>query len=174
MQYVNLFLSVVRITLPVNVVMTVGHSVARDPLITRAALAALGLNVCHPKWVIKFHLKPLVDVVWPGRPSSSLAIHRLEIETGVCWAMIWVPLRGGRNLGVGDRSAFHSQRLDDAFWRRKVVEAALGSKVDSPCETSRETWHLFEHSYLLTLRCDDWKVKQVQENNPTQHCGAKL
>ena len=131
--------------LPASVVLAVGYSVSGDPLVA-AVLSALNLDVRHTNWPAEVHLKPLVDVVIFSRPSSCLAIPGLEIQPGVCWAVIWVPLRGGRNPGVRNRSAFHSQRLYNAFcwnlmgeiskyfWIRKLKPWFEYESQDARCE----------------------------------------
>ena len=113
-------LAILFIHLPASVILAVWNGVAGDPLVA-AVLSALNLNLRHANWPAKVHLKPLIDVVFFSRPSSCLPIAGPEIQPGVCGAVIGVPLRGGGNPWVGNRSAFHSQRLNDTFWKRKRV-----------------------------------------------------
>ena len=94
----------------IPVVRAVTDSVTAHELVT-AIFPPLDLDVGDLHRSVEFHFQPLVRVVCPGRPGTSLPAAGLEVQPRVTGPVTSIIRRGGGNLYIPDRFVFHSKRL---------------------------------------------------------------
>ena len=92
-----------------NLVITIGDSIAFDPLMT--VLSSLTLYRLHLHFLPKIHLQPLIKVIFKGRPCASLFFPSNEIESAFGRAVCGVVLAGSCDLHIGYVSVLHPQRV---------------------------------------------------------------
>ena len=101
--------SIVLVRLEALVVKTIADAISSHKLIA-AVFPPLSLNVADFNGPPHIHFQPLVHVVCPGRPGTSLPAAGLEVQARVTGPVSSIIRRGGGNPFIRDLPVLHPKR----------------------------------------------------------------